>query len=352
MRSAPRGSRSSPTRCTARPATLCRRSSRAARSARRALPHRARSRSSAASTPSRSPRTSRPPPSACAREGLDLPSRRTATPTAWACSTRRGRFVSPHQVLALLLLHVFRNRGERAGSRRPSRRRSRSTGSPRASGAPLVETGDRLQVRRRAHESRRGGRRRRGERRLRLRLPPARARRRALRAPAAREPRDDRPHASSRPSTPSPPSSAASTTAAATSTCPSTVIRRYLAEVRNRAARRRSPASPSRASQDRDGVKYVLGDRGWLLHRLSGTEPMVRLYCEHEDGTKMAAILRRGREPRCGRLRRRSRPASFASGRPGRSWSDGAAARAAAARSGRRPRPRSGSSAGSRRPAA
>ncbi len=34
--------------------------------------------------------------------------------------------------------------------------------------------------------------------------------------------------------------------------------------------------------RDLDGVKYVLGESGWLLHRLSGTEPMIRLYCEHE----------------------------------------------------------------------
>jgi phosphomannomutase len=42
---------------------------------------------------------------------------------------------------------------------------------------------------------------------------------------------------------------------------------------------------------DLDGVKYVFGERGWLLHRLSGTEPLVRLYCEHEDGEKMTEIL-------------------------------------------------------------
>ena len=43
--------------------------------------------------------------------------------------------------------------------------------------------------------------------------------------------------------------------------------------------------------QDRDGVKYVFGERGWLLHRLSGTEPMVRLYCEHEEGAALERIL-------------------------------------------------------------
>ncbi|MGH9316152.1 MAG: phosphoglucomutase/phosphomannomutase family protein [Thermoanaerobaculia bacterium] len=42
---------------------------------------------------------------------------------------------------------------------------------------------------------------------------------------------------------------------------------------------------------DRDGVKYSFGESGWLLHRLSGTEPMVRLYCEHEREEAIASIL-------------------------------------------------------------
>lgn len=41
-----------------------------------------------------------------------------------------------------------------------------------------------------------------------------------------------------------------------------------------------------------DGVKYRFGEDGWLLHRLSGTEPMVRLYCEHADGEAVGRILR------------------------------------------------------------
>jgi phosphomannomutase len=32
-----------------------------------------------------------------------------------------------------------------------------------------------------------------------------------------------------------------------------------------------------------DGLKLEFGDRGWLLHRLSGTEPILRIYAEHED---------------------------------------------------------------------
>ena len=32
--------------------------------------------------------------------------------------------------------------------------------------------------------------------------------------------------------------------------------------------------------QDLDGVKLLLGDAGWILFRGSGTEPVLRVYCE------------------------------------------------------------------------
>lgn len=43
-----------------------------------------------------------------------------------------------------------------------------------------------------------------------------------------------------------------------------------------------------------DGYKFVLEDGGWLLVRFSGTEPLIRVYCEttHED--KVRAILQDG----------------------------------------------------------
>ncbi len=64
-------------------------------------------------------------------------------------------------------------------------------------------------------------------------------------------------------------------------TLPVPVIRSYLEEVRNAPPERIAGESVSEI-RDLDGVKYVFGGRGWLLHRLSGTEPMIRLYCEHE----------------------------------------------------------------------
>ena len=49
-------------------------------------------------------------------------------------------------------------------------------------------------------------------------------------------------------------------------------------------------------SREGDGVKLLFGERGWLLMRLSGTEPMIRLYCEHEDGRRCEAILSRAQD--------------------------------------------------------
>ncbi len=41
----------------------------------------------------------------------------------------------------------------------------------------------------------------------------------------------------------------------------------------------------------KDGVKYLFGEAGWLLHRLSGTEPMIRLYCENESADAVERVL-------------------------------------------------------------
>ena len=45
-------------------------------------------------------------------------------------------------------------------------------------------------------------------------------------------------------------------------------------------------------SEDRrDGVKYNLAGGAWAAARLSGTEPLVRLYAEATDETALTAIL-------------------------------------------------------------
>jgi len=43
-----------------------------------------------------------------------------------------------------------------------------------------------------------------------------------------------------------------------------------------------------------DGFKYSLDDGGWLLIRFSGTEPMMRVYCETTQEAKIEAILTDG----------------------------------------------------------
>lgn len=43
-----------------------------------------------------------------------------------------------------------------------------------------------------------------------------------------------------------------------------------------------------------DGYKYILEDGGWLLIRFSGTEPIVRVYCETTDEKRVQPILQDG----------------------------------------------------------
>jgi phosphomannomutase len=47
---------------------------------------------------------------------------------------------------------------------------------------------------------------------------------------------------------------------------------------------------------NKDGIKYAFAESGWLLHRLSGTEPMIRLYCEHSDRDAVREILQSASE--------------------------------------------------------
>jgi phosphomannomutase len=43
-----------------------------------------------------------------------------------------------------------------------------------------------------------------------------------------------------------------------------------------------------------DGYKYELEDGGWLLIRFSGTEPVIRVYCETTDENKVQPLLNEG----------------------------------------------------------
>ena len=43
-----------------------------------------------------------------------------------------------------------------------------------------------------------------------------------------------------------------------------------------------------------DGFKFNLEDGGWLLIRFSGTEPIMRVYCETTHQDRVQAILQDG----------------------------------------------------------
>lgn len=71
---------------------------------------------------------------------------------------------------------------------------------------------------------------------------------------------------------------------------PAPVVRAFLEEVRDAPPERFAGEEITRV-RDLDGVKYDFGSDGWLLHRLSGTEPMIRLYCEHAHADTVRRIL-------------------------------------------------------------
>jgi phosphomannomutase len=52
---------------------------------------------------------------------------------------------------------------------------------------------------------------------------------------------------------------------------------------------------PVTAENFRDGFKYIFGDGSWLLIRPSGTEPVLRLYCEAGDRQAVDELLAAGR---------------------------------------------------------
>jgi len=52
-----------------------------------------------------------------------------------------------------------------------------------------------------------------------------------------------------------------------------------------------------------DGVKLLLGDAGWILFRRSGTEPLLRVYCEARSAVEVGRLIRAGTD----RLRRSAR---------------------------------------------
>jgi phosphomannomutase len=46
--------------------------------------------------------------------------------------------------------------------------------------------------------------------------------------------------------------------------------------------------------QTLDGIKVFLEDKSWILFRLSGTEPLIRIYCEATSPDKVKRMLSEG----------------------------------------------------------
>lgn len=73
--------------------------------------------------------------------------------------------------------------------------------------------------------------------------------------------------------------------------------------LKEEARRRLDDARPDRLAGLRvtdkvttDGYKFVLEDSGWLLVRFSGTEPLIRVYCETTHADRVEELLEAGRQ--------------------------------------------------------
>jgi phosphomannomutase len=53
---------------------------------------------------------------------------------------------------------------------------------------------------------------------------------------------------------------------------------------------------PVKEKNVRDGFKFIFDDGSWLLIRPSGTEPLLRIYCEAVDPAAVDSLLAAGRE--------------------------------------------------------
>ncbi|MGE5275982.1 MAG: phosphoglucomutase/phosphomannomutase family protein [Acidobacteriota bacterium] len=214
-------------------------------------------------------------------EGLDLAVANDGDADRLGVLDRRGDFVSPHRILALLLLHAFRRRGLSGGIAKTFSTSILIDRVASALGAPLRETPigfkhiaefmTRGEVAAGGEES--GGYafsfhlpERDGVLAALVLLESLAVCGRGLDEALEELSREFGSFAYGRRDV----------------SLPVPVIRRFLEEVR-KAPPQRVAGEPVTGVEDLDGVKYLFGGRGWLLHRLSGTEPMIRLYCEHED---------------------------------------------------------------------
>jgi len=61
-------------------------------------------------------------------------------------------------------------------------------------------------------------------------------------------------------------------------------------------ARARESFRKLRVAEERnlDGLKLVLSDGSWVMFRLSGTEPITRIYCESKDIQQLDSLTQLG----------------------------------------------------------
>jgi phosphomannomutase len=79
------------------------------------------------------------------------------------------------------------------------------------------------------------------------------------------------------------------------------IDKRFPAEEREATRRRILDANPATIGgldvtglDTTDGFKFGLSDGGWLLIRFSGTEPIIRIYCETTEEERVQPILEDG----------------------------------------------------------
>ncbi len=226
---------------------------------------------------------------AVAREGCDLAVAQDGDADRLGVLDRRGRFVSPHRVLALLLLHAFRRRGLSGGIARTFSTSLLIDRVASALGARLYETAigfkyvaelmNRGEVAAGGEES--------GGYAFSFHLPERDG---VFNALLLIESLALAGHDLDRALEELAAEFGSFAYGRRDVSLPVAVVGDFLAAVKNDVPARVA-GEPVTQVRDLDGVKYQLGKRGWLLHRLSGTEPMIRLYCEHEEESAVERIL-------------------------------------------------------------
>ncbi len=227
-------------------------------------------------------------------EGFDLAVAQDGDADRLGVLDARGTFVSPHQILALLLLHVFRNRGVRGGIAKTFSTSFQVDRIAARLGVPLIETG--IGFKHVAELMNRGdavaGGEESGGYAFAFHLPERDG---ILSALLLIESLTKTGYDLQRSLADLASEFGRFEYARRDVRLPVAVTPSYIEELRL-SPPRSVAGEPVTSVQDRDGVKYVFDGRGWLLQRLSGTEPMVRLYCEHEDGETMRKILQEAEE--------------------------------------------------------